>query len=85
MNRPEKLNAVSWELADKLAALFYSLRDNDDVRAIVLTSFSFTRRSLEPWWHRPWMPKREPWRLWKSASRCFAGIELILRRRPGYC
>ncbi|MCP5092246.1 MAG: enoyl-CoA hydratase/isomerase family protein [Gammaproteobacteria bacterium] len=37
LNRPDKLNAVSWELAEELAALLYSLRDNDEVRAIVLT------------------------------------------------
>lgn len=37
LNRPDKLNAVSWELAEELAALFYSLRFKDEVRAIVLT------------------------------------------------
>jgi len=37
LNRPDKLNAVSWELAEELAGLFYSLRDNDEVRAVVLT------------------------------------------------
>ena len=37
LNRPHKLNAVSWELAEELAALFYSLRFKDEVRAIVLT------------------------------------------------
>jgi 2-(1,2-epoxy-1,2-dihydrophenyl)acetyl-CoA isomerase len=37
LNRPGKLNAVSWELAEELAGLLYSLRDNDEVRAIVLT------------------------------------------------
>ncbi len=37
LNRPDKLNAVSWELAEELAGLFYSLRDNDQVRAVVLT------------------------------------------------
>ena len=37
LNRPDKLNAVSWELAEELAALFRSLQDNDEVRAIVLT------------------------------------------------
>ena len=36
LNRPHKLNAISWELAAELAALLYSLRDNDEVRAIVL-------------------------------------------------
>jgi 2-(1,2-epoxy-1,2-dihydrophenyl)acetyl-CoA isomerase len=37
LNRPDKLNAVNWELAEELAALFYSLRFKDEVRAIVLT------------------------------------------------
>ena len=37
LNRPDKLNAVSWELAEELAALFYSMRFKDEVRAIVLT------------------------------------------------
>lgn len=37
LNRPDKLNAVSWELAEELAALLYSLRFKDEVRAIVLT------------------------------------------------
>lgn len=37
LNRPDKLNAVSWELAEELAALLLKLRYQDDVRAIVLT------------------------------------------------
>jgi 2-(1,2-epoxy-1,2-dihydrophenyl)acetyl-CoA isomerase len=37
LNRPHKLNAISWELAEELAALFRSLQDNDEVRVIVLT------------------------------------------------
>ena len=36
LNRPDKLNAISWELAEQLAAQFYALRDNDEVRAILL-------------------------------------------------
>jgi 2-(1,2-epoxy-1,2-dihydrophenyl)acetyl-CoA isomerase len=36
LNRPDKLNAVSWELAEQLAAQFYALRDNDGVRCILL-------------------------------------------------
>lgn len=36
LNRPEKLNAVSWELAEQLSQLLISLRYNDDVRVIVL-------------------------------------------------
>ncbi len=37
LNRPHKLNAISWELAEELASLLYSLRENDEVRVIVLT------------------------------------------------
>ncbi len=37
LNRPDKLNAVSWELAEELAGLLYALRSRDEVRAIVLT------------------------------------------------
>lgn len=37
LNRPDKLNAVNWEMAEELAGLLNSLRDNDEVRAIVLT------------------------------------------------
>lgn len=37
LNRPDKLNAVSWELAEELAALLLKLRYQDEVRAIVLT------------------------------------------------
>lgn len=37
LNRPDKLNAVSWALAAELAALLASLRTRDEVRALVLT------------------------------------------------
>lgn len=37
LNRPEKLNAVSWEMADELATLLRDLHYRDEVRAIVLT------------------------------------------------
>ena len=36
LNRPHKLNAISWDLAAELAQLLYSLRENDAVRAILL-------------------------------------------------
>jgi 2-(1,2-epoxy-1,2-dihydrophenyl)acetyl-CoA isomerase len=36
LNRPDKLNAVSWELAEELSQLLLSLRYNDEVRAIVI-------------------------------------------------
>lgn len=37
LNRPDKLNAISWELAEVLAQKFYELRFEDEVRTIVLT------------------------------------------------
>lgn len=37
LNRPEKLNAASWQLAEELSGLLYRLRFDDSVRAIVLT------------------------------------------------
>jgi 2-(1,2-epoxy-1,2-dihydrophenyl)acetyl-CoA isomerase len=37
LNRPDKLNAVSWQLAEELAGLLYRLRFDDAVRVIVLT------------------------------------------------
>ncbi len=37
LNRPEKLNAISWELAEELAGLLTDLRTRDEVRCIVLT------------------------------------------------
>lgn len=36
LNRPEKLNAISWDLAEELAGLLRDLRTEDDVRCIVL-------------------------------------------------
>jgi 2-(1,2-epoxy-1,2-dihydrophenyl)acetyl-CoA isomerase len=37
LNRPERLNAVNWEMAARLVDLFRELRLNDEVRTIVLT------------------------------------------------
>jgi len=37
MNRPERLNAVSWDMATDLGKLLGELRFRDDVRTIVLT------------------------------------------------
>lgn len=37
LNRPDRLNAVSWDFAEQIARLLYTLRENDEVRAIVLT------------------------------------------------
>ncbi|MCB1674947.1 MAG: enoyl-CoA hydratase/isomerase family protein, partial [Halioglobus sp.] len=36
LNRPDKLNALNWELAQALARQLYTWRDDDEVRAIVL-------------------------------------------------
>ncbi|MBV2235403.1 MAG: enoyl-CoA hydratase/isomerase family protein [Sterolibacterium sp.] len=37
LNRPDKLNAISWELAEELAALLLKLRFDDGVRTLLLT------------------------------------------------
>jgi len=37
LNRPERMNAVNWELATDLVELFRGLRFRDDVRTLVLT------------------------------------------------
>ncbi len=37
LNRPERLNAINWEMAVRLIDLFRELRLNDEVRTIVLT------------------------------------------------
>jgi len=37
LNRPERLNAITWDLATELVTLFRALREHDEVRAIVLT------------------------------------------------
>lgn len=37
LNRPERLNAVTWEMASHLVDLFRDLRLRDEVRAVVLT------------------------------------------------
>ncbi|MFN8544445.1 MAG: enoyl-CoA hydratase-related protein [Candidatus Binatia bacterium] len=36
-NRPDRLNAVNWELASRLVEMFRDLRHRDEVRVIVLT------------------------------------------------
>jgi 2-(1,2-epoxy-1,2-dihydrophenyl)acetyl-CoA isomerase len=36
-NRPDRLNAVNWEMATRLVELFRELRHKDEVRTIVLT------------------------------------------------
>ena len=37
LNRPDRLNAITWELASDLVDLFRDLRHRDDVRVLVLT------------------------------------------------
>jgi len=37
LNRPDRMNAVNWDLCGELSALFHRLRTDDDVRVIVLT------------------------------------------------
>jgi 2-(1,2-epoxy-1,2-dihydrophenyl)acetyl-CoA isomerase len=37
LNRPERLNAVTWDMSTRLVELFRELRHNDEVRTIVLT------------------------------------------------
>jgi 2-(1,2-epoxy-1,2-dihydrophenyl)acetyl-CoA isomerase len=37
LNRPERLNAINWEMATQLIDLFRDLRHRDEVRSIVLT------------------------------------------------
>lgn len=36
LNRPDKLNAISWELAEELSGLLHKLRFRDEVRTILL-------------------------------------------------
>ena len=54
LNRPDKLNAVSWELAEELARTLVELRENDEVRVIVLTGAGtgFLRRRRRRLPHR---------------------------------
>ncbi len=37
LNRPERLNAVTWDMAGDVAQLFREIRQRDEVRAVVLT------------------------------------------------
>ena len=37
LNRPEKLNAINWELAEEMAGLLRDLRTRDEIRCLVLT------------------------------------------------
>ncbi len=37
LNRPDRMNAVHWDMAQQLVDLFGDMRQNDDVRTIVLT------------------------------------------------
>ncbi len=37
LNRPDRMNAVHWDMAEQLVNLFRDMRQNDDVRTVVLT------------------------------------------------
>jgi len=37
LNRPDRLNAINWDLAVELLSLLRDLRERDEVRTIVLT------------------------------------------------
>jgi 2-(1,2-epoxy-1,2-dihydrophenyl)acetyl-CoA isomerase len=37
LNRPDRLNAINWEMATRLIELFREIRQRDEVRSIVLT------------------------------------------------
>jgi 2-(1,2-epoxy-1,2-dihydrophenyl)acetyl-CoA isomerase len=37
LNRPDRLNAVNWELASDLVDLFRDLRVRDEIRVVILT------------------------------------------------
>lgn len=37
LNRPEKLNSLTWEMRQKLREYFQEVRFNDDIRAIIVT------------------------------------------------
>ena len=37
LNRPERLNALTFEVYDELRRAFYALSDEDDVRVVIIT------------------------------------------------
>lgn len=37
LNRPEKLNALTWEMREKMRDFFQEIRFNDDIRAVIVT------------------------------------------------
>ncbi len=37
LNRPEKLNALTWEMREKMRDYFHEIRFNDDIRAVIVT------------------------------------------------
>ncbi len=37
LNRPEKMNALTWEMREKMRDHFHEIRFNDDIRAVIVT------------------------------------------------
>ena len=37
LNRPEKLNALTWEMREKMRDYFHEIRFNDEIRAVIVT------------------------------------------------
>ena len=37
LNRPEKMNALTWEMREKMRDYFQEIRFNDDIRAVIVT------------------------------------------------
>ena len=48
LNRPDRLNAINWDLGRDLVKLFEGLRTNDEVRVIVLTGAGRAFRGIGP-------------------------------------
>ena len=37
LNRPEKLNALTWEMREQMRDHLHEIRFNDDIRAVIIT------------------------------------------------
>jgi len=83
LNRPERLNAVNWEMASRLVELFRELRFNDEVRVLVLTGAG---RGFCAGGDAEWLPGTchrivPAWWCCASAVRSPQGKRLVLRSR----